>query len=70
MLLHIDEFLPPVLARARAARLLKTGCKGLTDLLEKTKSRPRVGEVALRINRKATENSLEVEAVLQINSSG
>jgi hypothetical protein len=30
---------------------------------------PDVGEVALRINRKAV-NSLEVEAVLQINTSG
>jgi hypothetical protein len=38
MLLHINEFLPPVLARGGAACLLKTGCKALTDLLEKTKS--------------------------------
>ena len=38
MLLHIDEFLPPALARGGAAHLLKTGCKALTDLLEKTQS--------------------------------
>jgi hypothetical protein len=37
MLLHIDEFLLPELARGRAAHLLKTGCKALTDLLEKNK---------------------------------
>ena len=35
MLLHIDEFLPPALARGGAAHLLKTGCKVLTDQLEK-----------------------------------
>jgi hypothetical protein len=35
MLLHIDEFLPPVLAGGKAAHLLKSGYKMLTDLLEK-----------------------------------
>jgi hypothetical protein len=35
MLLHIDEFLPPELAGGKAACLLKSGCKALTDLLEK-----------------------------------
>jgi hypothetical protein len=39
MLLHIDEFLPPALAGGGAACLLKTGCKALKDLLEKTKLR-------------------------------
>jgi hypothetical protein len=27
MFLHIDEFLPPVLAGGKASRLLKSGCK-------------------------------------------
>jgi hypothetical protein len=35
MLLHIDEFLPPVLDGGKAACLLNLGCKALTDLLEK-----------------------------------
>jgi hypothetical protein len=35
MLLHIDEFLPPLLAGGEAAHLLKSGCKVLTDLLVK-----------------------------------
>jgi hypothetical protein len=35
MLLHIDEFLPPVLAGGKAAHLLKSGCEALTGLLEK-----------------------------------
>jgi hypothetical protein len=35
MFLHIDEFLPPVLAGGEHASLLKTGCRTVTDLLEK-----------------------------------
>jgi hypothetical protein len=97
MLLHIDEFLPPVLAGGKAAHLLKSGCEALTGLLEKqswdseqqqnksflveppgtlfscklatiklTLWPSGVGELALRISRKAGD-CLKVEAVLQIN---
>jgi hypothetical protein len=34
MFLHIDEFLPPVLAGGETACLLKSGCRAVTDLLE------------------------------------
>jgi hypothetical protein len=34
MLLHIDEFLPPVLAGGKAARLLKSGCKEILTCLK------------------------------------
>jgi hypothetical protein len=38
MLLRIDEFLPPALARGEAERLLKSGCKErLTCLKNKVK---------------------------------
>jgi hypothetical protein len=63
MLLHINEFLPHALARGRAARLLKTGCKALTDLLEKTKSRQ------LKNNRiKASLGKSRYSIQLQINN--
>jgi hypothetical protein len=34
MFLHINEFLPPVLAGGKLASLRKTGCRAVTDLLE------------------------------------
>ena len=63
MLLHIDEFLPPALAGGEAAHLLKSGCKALTDLLEKTKSRQ------LKNNRiKASLGKFRYLIQLQINN--
>jgi hypothetical protein len=63
MLLHIDEFLPPVLDRGGAASLLKTGCKELTDLLEKTKLRQ------LKNNRiKASLGKSRYSILLQISN--